>query len=103
MLISSPSQIFLIVEIVVLLFLPEIILFKVDCVIPHIVASLLMVIPLTLHNSKILNFTAKPILNKITSWICDNIIVTFLSWKDYLKRVDKCYFVWYNNNYYWQK
>lgn len=59
--ISSPSQIFLIVEMVVLLFRPLTMLLSVDWVMPHIVDNLLTVIPLELHKSKIRNFTASPI------------------------------------------
>ena len=60
--ISKPSHIFLIVEIVVLLLRPQVILLRVDCVIPHSVDNLLMVIFLSLHNSSIRSFTASPIV-----------------------------------------
>lgn len=67
MVMFSPSHIFLMVEMVVLLFLPLVILCKVDWVTPEIVASLLIVILLDRHNSCILLFTASPIVIKITS------------------------------------
>ena len=57
------AYLFLIVEIVVLLFRPLVILFSVDCVTPLIVANLLIVISFDLHNSIILNRTASPIFN----------------------------------------
>lgn len=60
--ISNPSQIFLIVEIVVLLLRPPVMLLRVDWVIPHIVDSLLTVIFRSLHNSNIRSFTASPIV-----------------------------------------
>ena len=51
--ISKPSQIFLIVEMVVLLFLPLTTLFKVDWVIPQSVDSLFNEMPFSAHNSRI--------------------------------------------------
>ena len=60
--ISIPSHIFLIVETVVLLFLPLIILFSVDCVIPDIIANLFKVIFLSLQSCSILIMQASPIV-----------------------------------------
>ena len=65
--ISIPSHNFLIVDMVVLLFLPFIILLNVDCVIPLIIASLFIVISFCLHSSIILNLTASHINIKFTS------------------------------------
>ena len=63
--IPNPSHSFWIVETVVLLFLPPIMLLRVDCVTPLIVASLLTVIFRSLHNSTIRSFTAFPIVISI--------------------------------------
>ena len=70
--ISNPSQIFLIVAIVVLLFLPLTMLLSVDCVIPQMMLKRLIVIPRELHRSIILSFTAFPTLLlsiRIQYWI----------------------------------
>lgn len=70
--ISNPSQIFFIVAIVVLLFLPLTMLLSVDCVIPHRILKRLIVIPRELHRSIILSFTAFPTLLlsiRIQYWI----------------------------------
>ena len=67
--ISRPSQTFLMVETVVLLFLPFTMLFKVDCVTPQMVPSLFTVIFRSLQSSKILSFTAVPISIFITNSI----------------------------------
>ncbi len=64
---SKPSQIFLMVEMVVLLFLPLVMLLKVDWVIPLMVASLLIVMDFSLQSSKIRSFTASPMFKPITS------------------------------------
>lgn len=58
--IFSPSQTFLMVEIVGLLITPLTILFRVDCVTPDTVASLFSVIPLSLHSVSIQSATAFP-------------------------------------------
>ena len=61
--IPRPSQSFLIVEIVVLLFLPLIRLLTVDCVTPLMMQSLLMEISLSEQSSSILFLVASPIVN----------------------------------------
>ena len=64
----KPSQIFLTVEVVVLLFRPLTMLFSVDCVIPQTVESLLMVKPRSSQRSRIrwmiafFNVMATPLL-----------------------------------------
>lgn len=63
---SSPSQIFLMVETVVLLLRPLIILLKVDCVTPLMVHSMLIVIPLVSHISIMRCLTAEPIVTQNT-------------------------------------
>ena len=72
---SSPSQIFLMVEIVALLLRPLMMLLSVDWVTPLIVASLFMVILFSLHNSIILFFVASPMFNGFIPSINDFSIV----------------------------
>ena len=64
--IFNPSQIFLTVATVTLLFLPLTILFRVDWVIPQIVASLFKVIPRSSQSSSILFLTASPIRTHVS-------------------------------------
>ena len=65
--IFNPSQSFLIVATLVLLFLPLTILFMMDCVIPLMLHSLLMEIPRILHSSMMRLRTASPTLIDIIS------------------------------------
>ncbi len=61
MVISKPSQIFLMVLIRGFLLLPLTMLLNVDCVIPHIKAKPLTVVKFFLHRSNILWRTASPL------------------------------------------
>ena len=65
--ILSPSQIFLTVETVVLLFRPFMMLFRVDWVMPQTVASLFTVMLFSLQSSIIRNLTALPMFTFFTS------------------------------------
>ena len=61
---SRPSHIFLIVDTVALLFLPLVMLLRVDCVMPQIVESLFTVIFRSSQSVKILCRTASPIVTR---------------------------------------
>lgn len=82
---SRPSQIFLMVEMVVLLLRPPTILFKVDWVSPLIVANLLTVMLFSVHSSRMRSLTASPMDKFITSKQVSTNILTVLSYKTYLK------------------
>lgn len=62
--ISKPSQIFLTVDTVVVLFRPDTMLLSVDWVIPQIYDNLLTVMPFCRHNSNMRNLTASPMFTK---------------------------------------
>ena len=62
---DKPSHIFLIVDIVGFLLFPNLILFNVDCVIPHVVLRPFKVISFVLHNCKIRLQLASPIVINI--------------------------------------
>ena len=62
---DKTSHIFLIVDIVGFLLFPNLILFNVDCVIPHVVLRPFKVISFVLHNCKIRLQLASPIVINI--------------------------------------
>lgn len=80
MLISNPSQIFLMVEMVVLLFRPQVILFMVDCVTPEMVANLLIVMLCLSHKSLIRCLTASPIRKKSPQKNTMSSVLTVIAW-----------------------
>ena len=92
MVISRRSQIFFSVDTVTLLFLPLIMLLRVDCVMPQMVANRLIEMQRSLHRSNIRFWTACLIVMYYPPWYrYNNIVYVFLStnylnWVDFLRR-----------------